>query len=41
MNIKTFIILFLLGLLCSCSYERRFGETKEEEQESTGANRVR
>lgn len=40
MNIKTFIILFLLGLLCSCSYERRFGETKEE-QESTGANRVR
>ena len=34
-------LLVLLLILSSCSYERRFGETKEEEQESTGANRVR
>ncbi len=36
MNIKTFIILFLLGVSCSCAmtYEKNFGGDSEKEEES-------
>lgn len=39
MNFKTFLILFLLGVSCSCtiSYEHNFGggETTEEKESGT------
>jgi hypothetical protein len=34
MNARTFIILFLLGVSCSCTmtYEKKFGEEQHEEE---------
>jgi len=34
MNFKTFVILFLLGISCSCSitYEKSFGEDSKVEE---------